>query len=236
MSTYYLRCGSVAVNGDNVRHMSTVRELLLPPNLLSLSRVLLAPIAGYFLWRDTLTATIIAAVLLIVAGITDGLDGYLARRWHEVSKLGVALDPIADKIFALFLVLSLILFRGFPIWLALVIVGRDLLILAGGLVLSRREKVSLPSNLSGKYAFAAIVILLGAYVIRFQFSIELMTPVSLALIALSLWNYARLFYFRYRGAEPPRWTDNATARTLRISLTIAVAIAHFVMFYVEKLR
>jgi CDP-diacylglycerol--glycerol-3-phosphate 3-phosphatidyltransferase len=215
---------------------SVVSELLYASNLLSLSRIPLAPLVGYFLWCDNTASTVIAALLLIVAGITDGLDGYLARRRGTVTRLGVALDPIADKFFALFLVISLILFRNFPVWLAIVIVGRDLLILIGGLILSRREKISLPSSLSGKYAFASIVILLGAYVIRFRFSIELMTPVVLVLIGLSLWGYGRFFYYRIRGATPPTWHDTSTTKTIRIALIVVAAIAHIVMFYIEKLR
>ena len=107
------------------------------PNLLSLSRVVLAPVIWYFLRLDTPGATATAAGLVILAGVTDGLDGYLARKMGGVTRLGIALDPIADKLFALLLVMGLILYRGFPIWLAAAVVARDAIILIGGLLLTR---------------------------------------------------------------------------------------------------
>ena len=90
------------------------------PNLVSLSRIAMVPFLGYYLARGDDRSTLICAILMIVAGITDGLDGYLARRLGQISKLGIALDPVADKIFAGALVLLLIFYRDFPIWLAAV--------------------------------------------------------------------------------------------------------------------
>jgi CDP-diacylglycerol--glycerol-3-phosphate 3-phosphatidyltransferase len=211
------------------------REILELPNLLSLTRVGLAPVIGYYLWRDDPTSTVIAALLIIAAGITDGLDGYLARRMNRVTSLGVALDPIADKLFAIILVGCLIIFRDFPIWLAAVIVGRDLLIVAGGMLLNEESRISLPSNLTGKWAFAALAVLLGAYIIRFDFSIAVMTPTVVVLLAASLFGYGRVF-FKIRSGQPtPPFVDRAAFKVIRYSLLAATAVAHAVMFYHEFL-
>ena len=213
-----------------------MREWLMLPNLLSLSRIPLGCAVGYCLYVDTPAATIVAALLTVTTGITDALDGYLARRSGHVTRLGVALDPICDKLFALVMVAALILFRSFPFWLALVVVGRDAVILLGGLLLTRREKVELPSNLPGKYAFAALAVLLGAHVIRFQFSIELMTPIVVVLIGWSLWSYGKVFYYKWHNRAIPQFQDRRTYAVIRKTLVWAVAVAHFVMFYFEKLR
>ncbi len=209
------------------------RELLQPANLLSILRVLLAPVVGYFLWLDTPTATVLAALVVILAGVSDGLDGYLARRLNQITPLGVALDPLADKLFAVILVVCLILFRDFPIWLALAIVARDLFILVGGMWLKRGRTLNLPSNLTGKWAFAAMAVLLGAHVIRFEFSIALMTPVVTVMLVASLISYALVFVRIRRNRPVKPFNDTKGWRIFRYSLLTAVAVAHAVMFYVE---
>jgi CDP-diacylglycerol--glycerol-3-phosphate 3-phosphatidyltransferase len=213
-----------------------LREVSRTPNLLSLSRVILAPVVVYFLWRTEPWATWAACGLVVLAGITDGLDGYLARRSRQITPLGVALDPIADKIFAAILVIGLILFREFPLWLTVLVVGRDLLIGAGGLYLMRKKpNLVLPSNLTGKWAFASLAVLLGAYIIRFNFSISLMTPVAAILLMTSLINYARVFLTVSRGRIAVPFHDTSTHRAIRLVLLTLVAVAHIVMFWVEFL-
>ena len=213
------------------------REACCLPNLLSLSRILLAPVTVYFLWRTENWASWVAAAVVVVAGITDGLDGYLARRMRQVTLLGVALDPIADKVFAAILTVGLIMFRDFPVWLASLVVGRDLLILWGGVHLMRRKhNLVLPPNLTGKWAFALLVGLLGAHIIRFHFSINIMTPIVTVLLIVSLINYARVFVTVARGEEVVPFHDKAAYRAIRTVLAIVLILAHLLMFWVEFLR
>ncbi len=196
------------------------------PNLVSLSRVVLTPFVGYFLARGDNQSTLICVVLLLIAGITDGLDGYLARRLNQVSKLGIALDPVADKVFAGVLVVLLILYRDFPIWLAVAIIGRDLLILIAGSILLRGQKLVIPSNITGKYAFGVMAFLLGSYVIRFEFGIILTTWVTVALLILSTIIYARVFLRASRGRPQPDFVDKLLYKVLRIGASL-VALAVF---------
>ena len=213
------------------------REVYRLPNLLSLSRILLAPVAVYCLWRAENWAIWVAVAIVVVAGITDALDGYLARRTNQVTPFGVALDPIADKAFAVILAVGLIFFRDFPLWLAALVVGRDLLILWGGVHLMRRKPdLVLPSNLTGKWAFASLAVLLGAHVIRFNFSIGLMTPIVTVLLIASLVSYVRVFVAVILNKPVPCFQDKKAYRVTRITLTTGVALAHFVMFWVEFLR
>jgi CDP-diacylglycerol--glycerol-3-phosphate 3-phosphatidyltransferase len=196
-----------------------MRELLKPPNLLSLSRVLLTPVVAYYVAGHNLRSRLICLGLLLVAAITDGLDGWLARRTGQVSRLGIALDPIADKIFAGALVVLLIAYREFPLWLAATIIGRDLLIMLAGLLLMRGRTISLPSNLTGKYAFSAIAVLLGSYVIEYPFGITMTTPITLLLLAASIVNYARTFALVRRGQSPPVFRDKPLFRAARTIVT-----------------
>lgn len=212
------------------------RELLQPPNLLSLARVALVPVIGYYLWRDGPSDTLIACLLVILAGVTDALDGWLARRMRIVSDLGVALDPIADKLFAIGLVFCLIVFREFPVWLAVGVLARDLLILVGGAMLRTKRPVTLPPSLTGKWTFACLATLLAAHVIRFEFSIMLLTPIVTALLVASLINYGRLFFKLRAGQEIAPFNDRTLFRIIRYSLLGAGSLAIMVMFYFEFLK
>ena len=205
------------------------------PNLVSLSRVALTPAVGYYLSIGDDRSSIICAVLLVVAGITDGLDGYLARKMNQVSPLGIALDPIADKVFAAVLVVLLIVYRDFPIWLATAILGRDLLILVGGLFLMRGRKLVLPSNITGKYAFGLMAFLLGSYVIRFQFGIWLTTIGTILLLILSTIIYTRVFVRVRRGQALPVFTDRPVYKALRFAAAIAAMGWYFYRLFTDLL-
>ncbi len=202
------------------------------PNLLSLSRIALTPFIGWLLAIDTTDATLGCLGLLVLAGITDFLDGFVARRTGYDGKLGKMLDPIADKIMVGVLIILLILYRDFPIWLAVVIVGRDLLILLFGmLLLGGKQRVVVPSNILGKYAFAAIAVLLASYIIRFEFGITMMTVVSLAFIVLSSLLYARGFVAIKAGNPPADLPDTPAFRTTRYLVVIALVVMFLYKFY-----
>ena len=99
------------------------------PNVLSILRMFLVVPTAWFLWHGEIA---LALALMAVAGISDGVDGALARHYHWQSHLGSILDPLADKILvaATFIVFT---FQGcIPFWLAVLTIGRDLIILIGG--------------------------------------------------------------------------------------------------------
>ncbi len=168
-------------------------ELFLAPNLLSLVRILLIPVVAYFLAQPGEESTVVCVILLALAGLTDFLDGLLARKMNLTSRLGLIIDPLADKLMAVAVVLLLIPTRGMPVWLGAAIIGRDLLILAGAAVLLRGRHITIPSQIAGKYAFFYIVLLAGSYIIRFDEGARLMTYPVVFLIGFSLAGYARLF-------------------------------------------
>jgi cardiolipin synthase len=198
-------------------------SILQLPNLLSLSRVALAPIVGYLLYVDTPETTAWCVILFVVAGLTDWLDGLVARMFGQVSRLGIALDPIADKIFVGIVIICLVLFRALPIWLAMIIVGRDLLILIAGGILLGGQNVVVPSNHWGKYAFASIAVLLASYTIRFPFGMWLMTIIALILIVASLVSYTRVFLLIKQGRKDTA-KDKRVYQVLRYAATLIISI------------
>lgn len=212
-----------------------LKQLLEIPNLISLSRIFLVPFIGYYLAQNDNESTLVAFILILVAAFTDGLDGYLARKMNKISRLGVALDPVADKIFAGLLVVLLIYYRDFPIWLAAVVMGRDLLILiAGGLALKGRD-ISVPSNLTGKYAFATLAALLCCYIIRFELGITVLTYLTVGLLTLSIINYS-LVYFRILYDLPPKqFQDRPIYRILRIISTSLILVYLLINLFLQFL-
>jgi len=132
-------------------------------NLLSFSRiVLLAPLA-YFLLSDVPDGRIWAAGVVLAAGLTDFFDGYFARRLHQVTDLGKALDPIADKIAAAGSTILLLIIGALPLWYVIVVIARDILILFGSLYIRSRKNIITQSNWPGKIAVTviAVVVLLS---------------------------------------------------------------------------
>jgi cardiolipin synthase (CMP-forming) len=98
------------------------------PNVLTVLRVLAAPVLAYFLMRGHYDYALYTFVL---AAITDALDGFIARHFHQYTEFGAALDPLADKLITLTCLLILT-FQGLvPLWLTLAMVVRDSVIVAG---------------------------------------------------------------------------------------------------------
>jgi CDP-diacylglycerol--glycerol-3-phosphate 3-phosphatidyltransferase/cardiolipin synthase len=131
-------------------------ELLLPPNVLSALRV---PLALLFPFASGSKGP--ALLVLCAAGVTDVLDGWAARRNGQITATGAVLDPIADKLFALSVVSSLIVRKKLPRWGIPALLAREILegpLLAWGL-LSRehetREVDEVRSNVPGKVATVA---------------------------------------------------------------------------------
>ncbi len=210
-----------------------LNELFLISNLFSLFRIIIIPVLWYYISRPDENSGYMALAILIIAGISDGLDGYLARKLNQVSKMGLILDPLADKILAAALVVMLIFYRDFPIWLAGLIIGRDLLILVAAAVLLKGRKIVVPSTITGKYAFFFIVALLSCSVIRFEFGLALLTFVTTVLIIVSMVIYAGTYMRMKNGENAASFRDKTVFIILRIGLTAAIMIGLLVKLYFQ---
>ncbi|MES9882222.1 MAG: CDP-alcohol phosphatidyltransferase family protein [Sedimenticola sp.] len=107
------------------------------PNLISILRIFLSIPVIWMLLEQRFE---IALVLFAVAGISDGLDGYLAKRNGWESRLGGLLDPLADKVLLVSSYLSLAVIGAIPVWLVLLVILRDLVIVTGALIYNFRVK------------------------------------------------------------------------------------------------
>jgi cardiolipin synthase (CMP-forming) len=161
-------------------------EVVNIPNLLSFLRIALVPVFLWFLLDEFFLAAI---VVLAVAGLTDFLDGYLARKLNQTTKLGKMLDPVADRLYIFATLLALSATGYVPGWLAGLVILRDLLMLVSLPVLSSVGYRSLPVHYLGKASTFALLysfplLLMGKIFTEAAFII---TPIAWA---FALWGVA----------------------------------------------
>src|SRR5438552_17910812 len=148
------------------------------PNILTLARICLTPVIALLPIISGYWPKVIAFLVLLAAAISDAVDGYLARRYHQVSELGQLLDPIADKwlLFATLIPIFwitrhptiLVDYRipwwgSLPVWVALLLVGREVLITAFRFF-ARRRGVVIAAEGPGKLKAVLQHVLCGASV------------------------------------------------------------------------
>ena len=127
------------------------------PNLLTFSRLLLIPIFVLLFSQPTPERSLAAATVFGIAAITDLLDGYLARRRSEVTRLGRLLDPIADKLLVLSGLILLVEFQRVSAIVAILMIAREVAV-TGIRAISAAEGIVLSAETIGKYKMTAQVL------------------------------------------------------------------------------
>lgn len=157
--------------------------LLSIPNLITLARILTVPL---IVWAITAHEMAIAFFLFLAAGVSDAVDGFLAKRFNMASEIGAYLDPLADKALIVSIYVSLGIAEAIPRWLVILVVSRDIMII-GAVILSTLlgppivVKPLLVSKLNtvAQIFFACLVLAsLG-----FGFDPGIVTPLTMALVA-----------------------------------------------------
>ena len=155
------------------------------PNLITIGRILLVPL---IIWLTVIEQPLTAFLVFVAAGISDGVDGFLARQFDLRSDLGGYLDPIADKALLVSIYVVLSVMSEIPVWVTIMVVSRDVLIV-GGVVLSwmvGRPVAMAPRAVSKINTLAQI--LLAALVLgdlAFQLEIDAIRAVLVYLVGVS---------------------------------------------------
>ena len=165
------------------------------PNLITIARILLVPIV---VWAIGSGEMLVAFLLFLAAGISDGVDGFIAKRFNMTTEIGAYLDPLADKALIMSIYVALGITEVIPRWLVILVVSRDIMII-GGVLLSWlvgnpvTVKPLLVSKLNtvAQIAFACLV--LGALGLGFDAHIGEMLLMGLVTV-LTLLSVA--FYLR----------------------------------------
>lgn len=138
-------------------------RILTVPNILSFVRLGLVPV---FLVLLILGHDVLALAVLVISSLTDFLDGVIARRFRQVTRLGQLLDPAADRLFIFAALIGLMIRDILPWWFVAIIIGRDALLLILGVILANFGYGPLPVHHLGKAAtfclfYALPIIMIG---------------------------------------------------------------------------
>ena len=161
------------------------------PNILTIFRLCLIPvyIAVFALEGDTKE---IAAAVFILASITDVLDGYIARRFNLTTKIGQLLDPLADKLMQLTVVISLVLSNILPVWFVIVLAAKELLLIIGGIFLYAK-KTYVKSNIIGK--LNTVVLFIAMVLMFFAHTSDLVSNIILGIS--TAFNFMAIISYSY---------------------------------------
>lgn len=124
------------------------------PNLLTMLRIVLIPVFaalythGHVIW---------ALIIYILAAFTDALDGYLARRFHQITSFGMLMDPLADKLMQLTMLFCLAATGHVPYWLLYCLLVREVYQVSGSTYLLSRKKVVVSAKMPGKIATCLLI-------------------------------------------------------------------------------
>lgn len=172
-------------------------RLMTLPNALSVVRMAFLPPVLYLLRRPDPESDQWALGLLFVAGITDLLDGWLARRRGAVSPWGKVVDPLADKVLIGGLVIYLTLARDFPLWLLVAVVARDVALMTGAWLFFRRNRLVFAADWTGKWTTFFLSLLILAHIVQWRPSYLPLTALAVSALAASYVSYGGRAW-RYR--------------------------------------
>lgn len=161
------------------------------PNILTIIRILLTPV---FVMAYTSENFNLAWILFAIAGLTDALDGFLARIWNQRTQLGAMLDPLADKALLVTSYVCLAINGWLPIWLAVLVVSRDAIIV-GGLAVLNFWGVDVRTRIKpiwvSKFTTAAQISLVICVMIKWTFKLDHVFLLSIAIwitAAATVWS------------------------------------------------
>ena len=161
------------------------------PNMLSLSRVFLMPVIlvfltlrgqfGYIYWVNV--GDLLAVVVFIIASITDAADGYIARKRHIVTNMGKFIDPLADKILVIAVLIALVELQRFPAWMVVVIISREFIV-SGLRMVAASEVVVIAASKGGKLKTVTQIVGIIMLILNIPFAM----PVMWVAVFLTVWS------------------------------------------------
>ncbi len=155
------------------------------PNMISAFRIILVPVFVLVYFTAGEYARYWAALIFLLAAVSDFLDGYLARKYNSISNLGKILDPVGDKLMTLALAVCLTADGVIPGWIFWFFLVKELVVVVGGLLYRGRMDREVPaSNIVGKTATFALFCV-GLSIMLFKIPESAATPLMIAMVAIS---------------------------------------------------
>jgi len=158
------------------------------PNTLTIVRLLLIPVYLYFFLKGEY---IISGIFFSLSGLTDFLDGYLARKYNMVTDLGKILDPLADKLTLISILAVLIYTDLIPRVISVTLLIRELLVLLGSGIMYSLGKKLLSPTLLGKLSVFILYVAIAAYLLNFRFINMILLYIVIPINIISAIDYIR---------------------------------------------
>ncbi len=170
------------------------------PNILTVFRIVLIPFYIYFFYQRSPDSSVIAALIFLIASLTDILDGYLARARSEVTQFGKFLDPIADKLLILSALILLVGNGRVPAWLAIVIIGREFT-MTGFRAIASSEGIVIAAETTGKIKMFLQTVSVIILTIDFENTVFHQSGMFFLLASMILAIYSAIQYFIKFGRD-----------------------------------
>lgn len=159
-------------------------------NLLTIIRIFAGPILGYYIYKESQTGDskylMCEVIVVVIIILSDFFDGFLARMMNQVTKLGQYLDPVADKFAGLFAMTFLVLFKGFPLWVFILALTREVLAVIAGIILYTRVDVEVKPNWFGKLSAVSLAFAGTVYILSLDYELWGITLKQLSIFLLVL--------------------------------------------------
>ncbi len=191
--------------GPSVRRGASRGSRLSIPNLITLGRIFLVP---FVVWAIASGRMQFAFLLFLVAAVSDGVDGFLAKRFGMKTELGAYLDPLADKILIVSIYVTLGITQVIPLWIVILVVSRDLMIV-GAIILSWlvempvaiKPHIISKLNTAAQIVFACLVLATHGYQISAEPVLTLVMVLVAVLTTLSVVLYLAQWVRHINSAE-----------------------------------
>jgi len=163
------------------------------PNILSIFRICLVPVFIIVYFTDDRDIKYYALLVYAIAGLSDFLDGYIARRFDAQSKLGKLLDPLGDKLMTFTVMICITITRPILIWAVLIFFVKEALMGIGGFILHKKARVELPpANAIGKastlvFFIVCVILMLFRNLTDFIAIALISVAICLTLVALAVY-------------------------------------------------
>lgn len=161
------------------------------PNILTIIRFILIPVIFFFALQNNYMASVI---FLVISGVTDVLDGYIARKYNLITDFGTLFDPLTDKLTQISTLLVLVIQQIIPLWILLVVLFKELIMVIGATFLFKAKTIAIPSKWYGKLATVVFYIAIFFSMINKQFGFNYSFDLYLYYFALLLTLFAFIMY------------------------------------------
>lgn len=173
------------------------------PNAITIFRVLLVFIFIYVFNSDIQNSNMLCAFIFILSGISDVLDGYLARKFNIVSNFGKLMDPLADKFMQITVAFCVASVEKSLIWVPVVLIIKELSMVFGAAALLKKENIVVSANIFGKIASILYFVIFSVIIIFEEINPIVKQVMCIAFIVLSILafiNYIIKYYNIYKTA------------------------------------